>query len=359
MDYLIDTSNKIILGNSVLIWAEAFALIIAVIGVLYLFKVIALHRLQATATRHNLAWPGHTLNALDEIKFVLLFVIAVGTGASILKLPPHLEKGIENAAIVAIFIQVGLWLNALYMSWYNDYREVHLTQNASMVTTLDATRVLVRMVIWLCILLVAVNSLGFNVSALVTGLGVGGIAIALAVQKILGDILASLAIVTDKPFVMGDFVILDDYMGNVEHIGLKTTHLRSLGGEQIIFSNSDLLSHRIRNYGRMYERRVAVTIGVTYQTPIEKLKLIPQIIKDAVTAQPDTRIDRSNLQKFGDSSIDFEYVYYVLSPDYNVYMDIQEAINLTILQRFTDDGIDFAYPTQTVFLQKEAVPTQQ
>jgi small-conductance mechanosensitive channel len=205
-----------------------------------------------------------------------------------------------------------------------------------------------RLVLWSIILLLILDNLGVNVTALVAGLGVGGIAVALAVQNILGDLFASLSIALDKPFAVGDFLIIDEHLGSVEHIGLKTTRLRSLSGEQLVFSNTDLLGSRIRNYGRMYERRVMFKIGVTYQTPREKLELIPGIIRQAVEAQQQVRFDRSHFQSYGDFALVFETVYYVLGPDYNLYMDIQQAINLSIHEGFEEHAIEFAYPTQTV-----------
>jgi small-conductance mechanosensitive channel len=206
--------------------------------------------------------------------------------------------------------------------------------------------------LWLAILLLALDNLGFNVTALIAGLGVGGVAVALAVQNILGDLFASLSILIDKPFVVGDFIVIDDYMGSVEHVGLKTTRVRSLSGEQLVFSNSDLLKSRLRNYGRMFERRVVFTLGVTYQTPREQLKQIPAILKAAVEAQERTRFDRSHFAKYGDFSLNFETVYYVLGPDYTLYMNIQQAINLYVHEQFEQAGIDFAYPTQTLLVRR-------
>jgi small-conductance mechanosensitive channel len=210
-----------------------------------------------------------------------------------------------------------------------------------------------RLATWVVVLLLGLDNLGIDVTALVAGLGVTGIAVALAVQNILGDLFASLSIVLDKPFVIGDFLAVGDMMGSVEYVGLKTTRLRSLSGEQLVFSNSDLLGSRIRNFGRMAERRALFTIGVTYQTPREKLERIPQMIREAVEAQPQTRFDRSHFARYGDSAITFETVYYVTVPEYPVYMDIQQAINLRIHEAFEREGIEFAYPTQTVFLTKQ------
>ena len=218
---------------------------------------------------------------------------------------------------------------------------------------MNALSFIARLVLWATILLLILDNLGVDITALVAGLGIGGVAIALAVQNILGDLFASLSIVLDKPFVLGDFVIVGDLMGSVENIGIKTTRVRSLSGEQLVFSNNDLLTSRIRNFGRMQERRVVFKLGVTYQTPAEKLEGIPGIIREAIEARDKTRFDRSHFASYGDFSLDFETVYYVLSADYNLYMDIQQAINLAIFRRFADEGIEFAYPTQTLFLEKE------
>jgi len=179
--------------------------------------------------------------------------------------------------------------------------------------------------------------------------------VALAVQNILGDLFASLSIVLDKPFAVGDFLIIDEHMGAVENVGLKTTRVRSLSGEQLVFSNADLLKSRIRNFGRMFERRVVFKIGVTYQTPRDKLQRIPAMIREAIQRQDKVRFDRSHFQAYGDYALTFETVYYVLSPDYNQYMDIQQAINLEIHEAFEAEGIEFAYPTQTLFLQRCAM----
>ena len=199
--------------------------------------------------------------------------------------------------------------------------------------------------------LVALDTAGIDITALVAGLGVGGIAVALAVQNILGDLFASLSIVLDKPFVIGDFIIVGDMMGTVEHIGMKTTRVRSLSGEQLVFSNTDLLSSRIRNYKRMQERRALFRFGVTYQTSRDLLARIPEVVREVIEGRDETRFDRAHFAGFGDSSLDFEVVYYMLVPDYNAYMDTQQAVNLELVGRFEEIGIDFAYPTRTVFVE--------
>jgi len=200
------------------------------------------------------------------------------------------------------------------------------------------------------IVLLVLDNLGFNITTLVAGLGVGGIAVAMASQSVLADLFASLSILLDKPFKVGEFIIVGDMMGSVENIGLKTTRVRSLGGEQLVFSNADLLSSRIRNYRRMEERRVVFTIGVEYSTSYEKLKRIPGMIKDIILSVDHTRFDRSHFMNYGDFSLNVETVFYVLSSDYNLYADVRQEINLALFKKFEDEGIVFAFPSQTVYL---------
>lgn len=225
-----------------------------------------------------------------------------------------------------------------------------MEENPAAVSTINVIALASKIVLWSTVILLGLDNLGINVTALVAGLGIGGVAVALALQNILGDLFASLSIVFDKPFINKDFLIVGDLMGSVEHIGLKTTRIRSLSGEQLIFSNSDLLNSRIRNYGRMFERRVVFSIGVTYQTPREKLKFLPEIIRKAIETKSKTRFDRCHFMKYGDYALMFETVFYVLSPDYNIYMDIQQAIYFEIHERFEQEQIEFAYPTQKIFV---------
>jgi small-conductance mechanosensitive channel len=198
--------------------------------------------------------------------------------------------------------------------------------------------------------LLAMENLGIDVTAMIAGLGVGGIAVALAVQNILGDLFGSLSIVLDKPFVVGDFIIVGDKLGTVEKIGLKTTRLRALSGEQLIFSNMDLLSSRIQNFKRMSERRVLFSFGVEHSTPIEQVQRIPGIIREAIESQERTRFDRAHFFKFGESSLDFEAVYFMLVPDYNSFMDVQQKVNFELLRRLKADGVVFAQPVRKLHL---------
>ncbi|HEY5744948.1 MAG TPA: mechanosensitive ion channel family protein [Chryseolinea sp.] len=205
-------------------------------------------------------------------------------------------------------------------------------------------------VLWIMGTIFLFDNLGFNVTAVLTGLGVGGIAIALAAQTILGDIFNYFVIFFDRPFEVGDFIIVDDKMGTVEYIGLKTTRITSLSGEQIVISNSNLTNSRLHNYKRMQERRILFRFGITYETDTEKVERIPELVRGIIEKLPQTRFDRTHFVKFGDYSLDYEVVFYVLSADYNRYMDIQQAINIELLQTLAKEGVEFAYPTYSLRL---------
>ena len=208
------------------------------------------------------------------------------------------------------------------------------------------------------LIVIALDNLGFKISAVIAGLGVTGIVIGLAVQNIVGDLFSSFCIIFDKPFEVGDFIIVGDFMGVVENVGIKTTRLTSLGGEQLVFSNSDLTASRIRNYKRMAKRRVVFNFGVEYATKEDKLKNIPSMVKRIIGEIEDVTCDRVHFQKFGDSSLCFEVVYYVLSSDYNKYMDSQERINFKIFSKFNKEGINFAFPTQTIHVKEHNIMRQ-
>lgn len=209
-------------------------------------------------------------------------------------------------------------------------------------------------VVWLLALAFILDNFGVKVSAILAGLGVAGVAVGFAAQAILGDLFSYFAILFDRPFRIGDFIVLGpDLRGTIEHIGLKTSRIRSLDGELIIMSNSDLTNSRVHNYRPMIRRRVLFGFGVLYSTPSEKLEQIPQVVRDIIEEVNKATCDRVHFCRFGDSSLDFEVVYYVESPDYNDYMDVQQTINLELVRRFEDMDVDFAFPTRTVHMQQQ------
>ena len=339
-------------NNTLTAWAIALGVALVVTLGARLALGLLLSRLKKLAARTSNNIDDAILEALGRTRTLSLLVIGLAAGTCALELSDSANRVVRIALVIVLLVQGGLWIVHAVTNWLKGYRERQLESDRGAATAVGAVAFVVQLMVWVMVLLIALANLGIDITALITGLGIGGIAIALALQNVLGDLFASLSIVFDKPFVIGDFVIIGDHLGVVENVGLKTTRIRSLSGEQLVFSNSDLLNSRIRNFGRMFERRVAFTIGVTYQTSQEHLKLIPTIIREAITSQEQTRFDRSNFAKFGNFSLDFESVYYISGPDYNLYMNIQEQINLQIRERFLQEGIEFAYPTQTLFLER-------
>lgn len=342
-----------IAANSIQAWLIACAIAIVVFLAAGIIRYVSARQLARFAERNEvMIWP--VLKAVvKKTRWLFIFLLALFIGSLVIELPGRSREIFTTVVVVALILQAGLWGSAALHVMLEKYRELQIAKDPARVTTLNVLSFIGKIILWSIVLLLVLDNLGVNITALVAGLGVGGIAVALAVQTVLGDLFASLSIVLDKPFVVGDFLIVGDLLGSVEYVGLKTTRLRSLSGEQLVFSNSDLLNSRIRNFGRMYERRVAFDIGVTYQTSRDKIKMIPTIVREAVEAQENTRFDRSHFKQYGDFALLFESVYYVKGPDYNLYMDIQQAINLQIHERFEQEGIEFAYPTQTLFLRQQ------
>jgi small-conductance mechanosensitive channel len=215
---------------------------------------------------------------------------------------------------------------------------------------------LINGVIWMLGFLLLFDNLGYNVTTIIAGLGIGGIAIALAAQSILGDLFNYFVIFFDRPFEIGDFITVDDKKGTVEYIGIKTTRLKSLTGEQLVFSNSDLTNSRIHNFKSMEQRRVSFSLGVVYQTSPQLLEKIPTLIKGIIEVQPTVTFDRAHFQKFSPSSLEYEVVYFVETSDYNLYMDLQQKINMEIFKVFAQEDIHFAYPTQSIIFTRQPAP---
>lgn len=342
--------------NDLYDWALAALLVVGVVVILAVVKYAAMRIVEALAKRTAAELGGHLAQVIGATRIWLLFPLALYAGASALELPSKLERPVNLVVVVALVLQVVLWINGFISSWLERQVEKRRGADGEGVTALTLLGFAARVAVWALMLLLILDQLGFDITALIAGLGIGGVAVALAAQNILGDLFASLSIVLDKPFVVGDVIVVGELSGTVEHVGLKTTHVRGLGGELIVFSNADLLKSHIRNFKRMYERRAVFSVGVTYQTPLEKLERIPSILREAVERRKQTRFDRAHFKAYGDFALAFEGVYYVLSPDYNLYMDTQQAINLEIYRRFSEERIEFAYPTQTVFLHGAAAP---
>jgi small-conductance mechanosensitive channel len=283
-----------------------------------------------------------------------MLALALYAGSLMLDLPGDSRDLVTNLAVLVLLLQATLWGNYFIKYLVTQFVEARLEEDASTATMVNAFGFVARLIFFSVVFLVALGTVGFDVSGLVTTLGIGGIAVALAVKDILSDLFGSLTIALDKPFVLGDFITTGDYAGTVEHIGLKTTRLRSNTGEQLVFSNADLLGSRLRNYKRMDERRALMNLGVTYDTRPEKLAAIPAMLQEIIDAHELARFDRAHFADFGDFSLNFQVVFWVTKPGYQEFMDTKQAINLEVTRRFAAEGIEFAYPTQTLYVEKGA-----
>lgn len=343
-------------GNAVWRWLAAVVAAVALFGLLRLLLSQLLQRLRRLSERTHTVADDVLVEVLGSTKSPFVLVLAI-FGASLLLDLPDLAADLRRwVVVIALTIQAGLWGQRSVTAWLEVQQNRLIETDPGAVNTLQGLSYVVRGALWAAVILLMLDNLGYNVSALLAGLGIGGIAIALALQNVLGDLFASLSITLDKPFVTGDFIVVGDLLGTVSHIGLKTTRVTSLSGEQLVFSNADLLNSRIRNFKRMSERRVVFSFGVLYQTPVSELEEIPAIVREIVETTDTTRFDRAHFKEFGDSAYRYEVVYYVLEPDYNLYMDRQQRINLELCRRFEERGIEFAYPTRTLHLASDTGP---
>ena len=339
-------------NNSIHNWLYAGVITVGVVIAGYMVKKIIQRQLNVPALERLKHWDDIVRELLKHVRIWFLLIVGLYAGSIVLILPENVSIVLNKSFYALLFFQVGLIGSSIIGIGIEGYRQSKIKGNGAAATTLGSVGFLMRVLLWLVLLLVALDNFGVDITTLVAGLGISGIAVALAVQNILGDLFASFSIVFDKPFVIGDFIIVGDYLGNVEYVGLKTTRVRSLSGEQLIFSNTDLTNSRVRNYKRMEKRRVVFSLGVVYSTSYEQMKEIPGIIKGIINNIKDTAFDRAHFFAYGDFSLNIEVVYYVIGADYNKYMDIQQKINLDIMEEFKKRNIEFAYPTQTLFVQK-------
>jgi small-conductance mechanosensitive channel len=337
--------------NSLEAWAIAGTVAVVIGAVLFIARTLLARRLAKVAAKTATTADDAIVDLLRRTRYFFIITAAVAGATLFLELPTRALAVGRVLGTIALFLQMAIWGNGLITFWFRNYAERKADTDLSSRTTIAAFSFVARTILWIMLALLGLSRLGYDVTTLITGLGVGGIAIALAVQNVLGDLFAALAIVLDKPFVVGDAISVDTMTGTVENIGLKTTRIRSVNGEQLIFSNADLLKSRIRNFKRMQERRVVLTIGVSYDTPPDTVARIPNMLREAVEAQEQVRFDRSHFMSYGESALNFETVYFVLTADYLVYANINQAVNLALFRRFTAENISFAFPTRTIMVR--------
>jgi len=352
-----DFLNQTFYGNTGYDYAVAIGIFILGIIILAVFRKIILSQLKKWSEKTVTTVDDFLVKGIEKSVVPVLYLIVFYLAAKTLTLAEEVTKIIDTATIIlATFFFIRVITSTLKYT-LNSYVKRRTPEEADAerrLKQINGITLILSFIIWAVGFVFLLDNLGFEISTVIAGLGIGGIAIALAAQAILGDLFSYFVIFFDRPFEIGDFVVLGDFVGTIEYIGIKTTRIRSLSGEQVVVSNTDLTNSRIRNFKRMERRRVVFKLGVIYQTTSKQLAEIPGIVKNIIEEQADAVFDRGHFQSYGDFSLNFEFVYYVLSSDYNKYMDIQQLINLKVYEAFEKQGIEFAYPTQTLFLEKES-----
>jgi len=337
-------------GNSVGEFLLALATFAVASAVFLLARRLVLARLRAFAAGTETDLDDFAVELLAKIRNFEMYLVAFYFATRPLVMGVRLDRGLRTVLVLMLSYRT---LTLLQAAVEYAVRRVMTGPSAdqSEKDTAKTVSLLLRGVIWVVMLIFVLDNLGINVTSMVAGLGIGGIAVALAAQAVLGDLFSALAIHLDKPFIVGDFITIDDFKGTVERIGVKTTHLRSLSGELLVIGNSKLTSSTIRNFQKMRERRVVLQFGLLYSTPDAALAAMPGVVKGLVEKDKKSlRFDRAHLSGLGESSIDFEAVYYFLDADYNKHMDAQQRLLLELVAEVRKRGLDFAYPTRTVFV---------
>jgi len=337
------------LGNSFEDWAVAMAVTVLAIAAMLFLRRLVLRRVARDARRTSARIDDFLAAMLSRTYLLSIVAFAAYFGSTFLELNARRELFMSRLAVAALLLQLAIWGDVGLRAWRDQYRSGGDGERRA---SSSALCFISRLALWTIVTLMVLDNFGINITTLVASLGVGGIAVALATQNILGDLFASLSIMLDKPFEIGDFIIVGDVLGSVEHIGLKTTRLRGLGGEQVVFSNGDLLKSRIHNHKRMETRRVAFVLRVAYGTGEEQLCRVPRVIREIIAARSNVDFERAHFFRWSEWSLDFEVVYHFRSPDYILHMDAQQDIFLEIYRRFQQEGIEFAHPTSIVRLDE-------
>lgn len=335
------------LGNPVRLWLVAAAVLVATIGTLHLLKGAIIRRYAERARSSATRFDDGLVEMLRRTRFFFILFTALSIATRVLLLPADLQGRVSQVAVGALLVQFGIWGVGLVGFWAGQYIEGGRHADPGSVTAVTALRYVANAVVWLVVLLLVLTNFDINVTALVAGLGVTGIAVALAVQSVLGDLLGALNIVMARPFVVGESISVGELSGTVEYVGMRTTRLRSANGEQVTVPNKHLLENTIRNWSRMLERRVVLVLGVIPETPREALARIPDELRAAVDSRGEqTRFERAHLRGLAPSAMEFELVYWIRTPDYLVFADQQQAVLLDVLRRLEELGVALAYPAQ-------------
>lgn len=346
--------DRVYFGNTISAYVIALAIFIAGVLIVKILDKIILGRLKKWAEKTETKLDDFIVRGIEKNFIPLLYFLAFFIAVKSLNLDKRFDRYFEVISVI-IFTFYVLRSVTSVISYSLKAFVIKTGGDAHKQKQLKGISSIISFVIWTMGFVFVLDNLGFKVSAVIAGLGIGGIAIALAAQAVLGDLFSYFVILFDRPFEIGDFITVADKSGTVEHVGIKTTRIRSLTGEQLIVSNTDLTNSRIHNFKRLEKRRVLFRLGVVYQTSFEKLKEIPEIVKNIIMSEPKAEFNRGHFASYGDFSLIFEFVYFVLDQDYIQFMEIQQNINLKIFEEFEKRGIEFAYPTQTLYVNKNNI----
>jgi small-conductance mechanosensitive channel len=348
--------NQSYFGNTLLNYAIALGSFLAGAIIIIIINKVFLARLKKWAQTTDTKIDDFLLRGLEKSIIPILYVLAFYLSVKTLALHPKFERAIDVVSVILVTFFIIKMITSAFRFGLHSYIKMKAEAEEDAERRIKQIRgitAIVSFFIWVLGFIFLLDNLGFEITTVIAGLGIGGIAIALAAQAVLGDLFSYFVIFFDRPFEIGDFIVIGEFRGNIEHIGIKTTRVRSLSGEQLVFGNSDLTNSRIQNFKRMEKRRVVFKLGVTYQTPAEKIEDAVKIVEQIIIDHPDVTYDRGHFAAFGPFSLDLEFVYFVLSNDYIQYMNIQQDVNFRVLREFEKLGIEFAYPTQTLFVNKE------
>jgi len=341
-----------ILRNTVFDWLLAAVVFLIVMTVLKIFKTILIAKLKSVTKKTKTEIDDIVINAIHSIHWPFYVFVSFYFALDFLDVHILVQRWVYYIFLIAVVYYV-----VKAVQQFTDFAVKKIIKKRKEKGEVDGEAIkilntIIKILLWIGAIVLVLSNLGYNVTSLIAGLGIGGIAVALAMQNILGDIFSSFSIYFDKPFRIGDFIVIGDQMGTVKKVGIKTTRVQTPQGEELVIPNNELTKAQVRNFGVMERRRIVFNLGVTYDTPAEKLKKIPEMIKNIIKAQAGTEVDRIHFKTFGDSSLIFEIVYYVDSGDYAKYMDTQQAINLAIVDKFEEQKIEIAFPTQTIYIKK-------
>jgi len=334
-------------NNSIKGYLIALGVFVLAIIILKIFKQVIVVKIKKIADHTKTEFDDLLIKTVDSVGWPFYLFFSLYFAFKFIVIPGILERIAFYLLLIVGICYVVKSIQRIID--YGFHKVIEKKQDPAIVNLLSK---ITKIVLWGIAIIIILQNLGYNISALAAGLGIGGLAIAFAIQNILGDIFASFSIYFDRPFKIGDFIIIGSDMGTVRKIGIKSTRIQTLQGEELVISNKELTETRIHNYKKMEKRRIVFTLGVVYETSVEKLKRIPNIVKNVISDVNLAEIDRVHFNKFGDSSLNFEVVYYLKSSDYNEYMDTQQQINLAIKEEFEKEKIELAYPTQTIFINK-------